>query len=112
MKIKKIYENKEEILDNETIKLFKELKFHDKKHREIDSKLADICKKKLEQYIGREELDSFEIKNVFYDFYKDFYSDDPEDRGQTIDFSFEKEMVLMWLNKKLKLREEAKKYNI
>jgi len=111
MKIKRIYENNE-VSDNEITKLFKELKYHDTKHREIDKKLSIICKEKLKTYLDNNELSSFEIKNVFYNFYKNKYSDDLEDRNDTIDFSFEKEMVLMWLNKQLQLREEALKYNL
>jgi hypothetical protein len=111
MKIRKVHEN-QEVSNDEITKLFKELKYHDTKHREIDKKLAIICKEKLETYIYRNDLSSFEIKNIFYDFYRNHYSDDPEDKNDTVDFSFEKEMVLMWLNKKLKVKEEAKKYNI
>lgn len=109
MKYLKTYENKE---TDEIFKLFQELKFHDEKHREIDKKIANICIKKLEIALTQDDLSSFDIKKIYYNFYKDIYSQDPEDRGQTIVFSFEKDLVLMWLNKELKKREEQQKYNL
>jgi len=109
MKYIKTFENKE-VTENEINKLFQELKYHDEKHREIDSKLANICKSKIEPFLDK--LEPFEIKKMYYKFYKNIYSNDSEDSNDSVDFSFEKDMVLMWINKELKLREEEKKYNL
>lgn len=99
------------VCDKDTTELFKELKYHDEKHREIDKKLAKMCIEKLQPYLTS-DLSDFEIKNIFYKFYKNCYTNDIDDRSDTVDFSFEKDMVLMWLNKELKIRSESKKYNI
>jgi hypothetical protein len=109
MKHIKTYENNE-TTDSEIKELFKQLKYHDEKHREIDNKLAKICMSKIEPLINS-NLSDFEIKNIYYNFYKDLYGD-PEDRSQTVNFSFEKDLVMMWINKQLKKREEQNKYNL
>ncbi len=46
MKHIKTYQNNE-TTDSEIKELFKQLKSHDEKHREIDNKLAKICMSKI-----------------------------------------------------------------
>ena len=105
MKHLKKFENKS-VSDSEIENMFKELKFHDDKHREIDKKLADICLDKIAQYLDN---DPYKAKKLFYDFYKNTYEKDGE---MTAPFSFEKDFVLMEINKHLKIKNDADKYNL
>jgi hypothetical protein len=95
MKILKVYENE----DNEITNLFKELKFHDQKHREVDKKLAEICESKIEPLMKEDKFD--EAKDMVRKFYKD-----------CDDFTFEKDLIMYHINMKIKFRKDAERYNL
>jgi len=103
MKIERFNEN----LDNSNVEeLFKQLDHYDKKTREIDSKLAEICRGKIKHLLddGKGE----EAKKIYRNFYKPTF-DSEDSKGI---FSFEKDFVLMEINKVIKINQDQKKFNL
>lgn len=104
MKIIKFNEGISPEVDN----MFKELSFHDKKHREIDSKLAAICMETIQPLLDEYDIDGAKK------FHREFYSpcirknEDDDD----CDFSFEKDMVSYKINQAAKVKKDSENFNI
>jgi len=90
-------ENRE---SDDTDKLFKDLEYHNNMFNEVDKNLFNLCLSKIEFLLNSGK--GYKAKEIF----RDFYKKDKED------ISFEKDLLLMKINKVIKVEDETNKYNL